>query len=150
MIEPMAATVAGAEPVSAANSAHARTATVPRPPGWEPTRLLAQRTILRLIPPVSIRLPTSTNNGIARYGNESRPDGGKTESIGTEFVEKETSKPEYQPLSEEERRTIVDTLEAFDPDQPEYSPYGSPIVNSYCHAWSCTPVYLLKKYVKNK
>ena len=83
-------------------------------------------------------------------GNESRPDGGKTESIGTEFVEKETSKPEYQPLSKEERRTIVDTLEAFDPDQPEYSPYGSPIVNSYCHAWSCTPVYLLKKYVKNK
>lgn len=49
-------------------------------------------------------------------GNESRPDGGKTESIGTEFVEKETSKPEYRPLSEEERRTIVDTLEAFDPD----------------------------------
>ena len=49
-------------------------------------------------------------------GNESRPDGGKTESIGTEFVEKETSKPEYQPRSEEERRTIVDTLEAFDPD----------------------------------
>ena len=49
-------------------------------------------------------------------GNESRPDGGKTESIGTEFVEKETSKPEYQPLSEEERRTLGDTLEAFDPD----------------------------------
>ena len=33
--------------------------------------------------------------------------------------------------------------EAFDPDKPEYSPYGSPIVNSYCHAWSCTPVYLI-------
>lgn len=31
-------------------------------------------------------------------------------------MEKETSKPDYQPLSEEERRTIVDTLEAFDPD----------------------------------
>ena len=31
-------------------------------------------------------------------------------------MEKETSKPEYQPLSAEERRTIVDTLEAFDPD----------------------------------
>ena len=37
--------------------------------------------------------------------------------------------------------------EAFDPDQPNYSPYGSPIVNSYCHAWSCTPVYLIKKYL---
>lgn len=37
--------------------------------------------------------------------------------------------------------------EAFDPDNPDYSPYGSPIVNSYCHAWSCTPVYLISKYV---
>lgn len=37
--------------------------------------------------------------------------------------------------------------EAFDPDRPDYSPYGSPIVNSYCHAWSCTPVYLIKKYL---
>ena len=36
--------------------------------------------------------------------------------------------------------------EAFDPDQPDYSPYGTPIVNSYCHAWSCTPVYLIRKY----
>lgn len=27
--------------------------------------------------------------------------------------------------------------EAFDPDQPDYSPYGTPIVNSYCHAWNC-------------
>lgn len=36
--------------------------------------------------------------------------------------------------------------EAFDPDKKEYSPYGSPIISSYCHAWSCTPAYLLKKY----
>ena len=37
---------------------------------------------------------------------------------------------------------------AFDPEKPGYSPYGSPIVNSYCHAWSCTPVYLIKKYLR--
>lgn len=37
--------------------------------------------------------------------------------------------------------------EAFDPNQPDYSPYESPIVNSYCHAWSCTPVYLIDKYL---
>nr|MCR5606620.1 hypothetical protein [Treponema sp.] len=37
--------------------------------------------------------------------------------------------------------------EAFEMDNPEYSPYGSPIVNSYCHAWSCTPVYLVSKYL---
>lgn len=37
--------------------------------------------------------------------------------------------------------------EAFEMDNPEYSPYGSPMVNSYCHAWSCTPVYLIGKYL---
>ncbi|RHW52098.1 alpha-rhamnosidase [Bombilactobacillus bombi] len=37
--------------------------------------------------------------------------------------------------------------EAFDPDHPSYSPYGNPILNSYCHAWSCTPVYLINKYL---
>lgn len=26
-------------------------------------------------------------------------------------------------------------------------PYGSTLINSYCHAWSCTPVYLIKKYL---
>lgn len=39
--------------------------------------------------------------------------------------------------------------EAFDPDQPNYSPYGNPIVSSYCHAWGCTPVYLIQKYLLN-
>lgn len=37
--------------------------------------------------------------------------------------------------------------EAFDPEQPDYSPYGNPIVSSYCHAWGCTPVYLIQKYL---
>ena len=35
--------------------------------------------------------------------------------------------------------------ELFDPRDPDASPYGSPIVNSYCHAWSCTPVWFLRK-----
>ncbi len=37
--------------------------------------------------------------------------------------------------------------EAFDPNRPDYSPYGSPIISSYCHAWSCTPAYLIQKYL---
>ncbi len=37
--------------------------------------------------------------------------------------------------------------EAFDQDKPDFSPYGLPIVNGYCHAWSCTPVYLIHKYL---
>lgn len=37
--------------------------------------------------------------------------------------------------------------EAFEPEKPDYSPYGSPIVSSYCHAWGCTPAYLIRKYL---
>ena len=36
--------------------------------------------------------------------------------------------------------------EAFMPQDPNFSPYGSPIVNSYCHAWSCTATYLIRKF----
>lgn len=44
----------------------------------------------------------------------------------------------------------VDTFyEAWDPKNPDASPYGSPVVNSYCHAWSCTPVYLIRKFFMN-
>ncbi|MGM0215847.1 alpha-L-rhamnosidase-related protein [Enterococcus sp. AZ109] len=39
--------------------------------------------------------------------------------------------------------------EAFDPNDPNYSPYGSTIISSYCHAWSCTPAYLIQKYLLN-
>lgn len=35
--------------------------------------------------------------------------------------------------------------ELFNPENPAESPYGSSIVNSYCHAWSCTPVYFMRK-----
>ena len=36
--------------------------------------------------------------------------------------------------------------ELYNPDDKEYSPYGSHLINSYCHAWSCTPTYLIRKY----
>ena len=45
-------------------------------------------------------------------------------------------------------RLGADTFwEAFEPENPDYSPYGNPIVSSYCHAWSCTPVHLIHKYL---
>ena len=34
--------------------------------------------------------------------------------------------------------------EVYDPANADLSPYGSTLVNSYCHAWSCTPAYLLR------
>ena len=36
--------------------------------------------------------------------------------------------------------------ELFNPNNIEESPYGSTVVNSYCHAWSCSPAYYLNKF----
>lgn len=36
--------------------------------------------------------------------------------------------------------------ELYNPVNPNESPYGGTIVNSYCHAWSCAPAYFLRKY----
>ncbi len=45
-------------------------------------------------------------------------------------------------------RTGADTFfEAYDPTDPDFSPYDDRKVNSMCHAWSCTPTYLIRKYM---
>ncbi len=36
--------------------------------------------------------------------------------------------------------------ELYNPEDPNESPYGGTIVNSYCHAWSCAPAYFLRKF----
>ncbi|GAA4799150.1 alpha-L-rhamnosidase [Olivibacter ginsenosidimutans] len=36
--------------------------------------------------------------------------------------------------------------EVYDPTDEYKSPYNFYPVNSYCHAWSCTPVYFIRKY----
>lgn len=36
--------------------------------------------------------------------------------------------------------------EAYDPQNPDLSPYSDPIMNSFCHAWSCSPSYFIRKY----
>ena len=36
--------------------------------------------------------------------------------------------------------------EVYDPNNDILSPYGFAPINSYCHAWSCTPVYFINKY----
>lgn len=35
--------------------------------------------------------------------------------------------------------------EAYKPNESDFSPYGNVIINSYCHAWSCTPTVLLNQ-----
>jgi hypothetical protein len=34
--------------------------------------------------------------------------------------------------------------EIYVPDDPDFSPYGDKLVNSACHAWSCSPCYFLR------
>jgi hypothetical protein len=36
--------------------------------------------------------------------------------------------------------------EVYNPDNKDESPYGSLAANSFCHAWSCTPTYFLRKF----
>lgn len=36
--------------------------------------------------------------------------------------------------------------ELYNPSNPNESPYGGTIVNSFCHAWSCAPAYFLRHY----
>lgn len=36
--------------------------------------------------------------------------------------------------------------EVYNPYNKYESPYGSVAVNSFCHAWSCTPTYFLRKF----
>lgn len=38
--------------------------------------------------------------------------------------------------------------EMYNPENPDESPYGGTIVNSYCHAWSCAPAYFLRKFFR--
>lgn len=40
--------------------------------------------------------------------------------------------------------------ELYNPSDKKLSPYGSNLVNSYCHAWSCTPTYFIRKYFTEK
>ncbi|MBY4837051.1 sugar hydrolase [Pantoea sp. DY-5] len=35
--------------------------------------------------------------------------------------------------------------EVFNAEDATLSPYGSHLINSYCHAWSCTPAWLLRQ-----
>ena len=73
MMEPIAATVAGPEPVRAAKIAQLNTVTIPSPPGSHPRMLLAQSVSRLEIPPKSIKLPTRINSGTARSVKEFRP-----------------------------------------------------------------------------
>lgn len=47
-------------------------------------------------------------------------------------------------------RAGADTFwELYDPKDPYASPYGSRAINSFCHAWSGTPAYFIRKYFQD-
>lgn len=44
-------------------------------------------------------------------------------------------------------REGADTFwEVFVKGNPEISPYNDPLMHSFCHAWSCSPSYFIRKY----
>ena len=40
--------------------------------------------------------------------------------------------------------------EVYVPEDPEVSPYEDKRMNSFCHAWSCSPAYFIRKYLEPK
>ena len=38
-------------------------------------------------------------------------------------------------------------FELYDPANKYASPYGDRMINSFCHAWSGTPSYFIRKYM---
>ena len=88
MIEPMATTVAGDDPDTAANSAQAITPARPRPPCQWPTIAEAKLIIRRATPPCVRKLPARMKNGIAMISNFSMPVNSfsATDSIGTVVI----------------------------------------------------------------
>ena len=87
-IEPIATTVAGLDPETAANSAQARTPAMPRPPCRWPTHAIAKLIIRRATPPCVRKLPARMKNGIAMISNFSIPVNSfsATLSIGTSVI----------------------------------------------------------------
>ena len=44
----------------------------------------------------------------------------------------------------------IDTFpEVYVPDDPDFSPYGDRMINSLCHAWSCSPAYFIRHHIKS-
>ncbi len=64
-IVPIATTVAGEEPESAANIMQANTPAMARPPGRWPTQAMAKRMMRCATPPVDMKEEARTKNGIA-------------------------------------------------------------------------------------
>ena len=85
MIEPIAITVAGDDPDTAANSAHAITPASPRPPYQWPTIEVAKLIMRRATPPWVRKLPARMKNGIAMISKLSMPvkSFSATDSVGT-------------------------------------------------------------------
>ena len=65
-MDPMATTVAGDEPESAANSMQAKTPAIASPPGKWPTQAMAKRMIRRATPPVDMKDEARMKKGMAR------------------------------------------------------------------------------------
>jgi alpha-L-rhamnosidase len=63
--------------------------------------------------------------------------------VGEERLATEKMKAYWGGMLEDGADTF---WELYNPNDKTFSPYGGYLINSYCHAWSCTPPYLIRKY----
>ena len=73
IIDPIATTVAGLDPETVANNAQAKTDDIARPPGADPTIVLANLISLSAVPPSIKNVPDKMKKGTAIMTKLSKP-----------------------------------------------------------------------------
>ena len=85
-------------------------------------------------------------DGLARMEYRGYDSAGVAVRSETKGLQVYKSKGRLQVLSDMIHDGADTFWELYNPYNREESPYGSSMVNSYCHAWSCTPTYFLRKF----
>ena len=127
----MAKVVATLDPETAAKIMQVSTQVIGRPPCTPPTRLLANSTRRRLMPPVSIRLPARMKNGMAASGNLSMA---VNISLGAR-ISRSGSNSAMPRMAEPPMDTAMEMLKAK-PSSIVISRVNDMVVAAYCAASS--------------
>jgi arylsulfatase A-like enzyme len=81
-----------------------------------------------------------------RFGHEFNASGAHGMSLTETTIVQRLKAAGYATDLVGKRHLGADTFwEVYVPGDDFLSPYNSHLMNSYCHAWSCTPTYFLRR-----